>query len=47
MRQNMKVFPQHRDLLKLDLNKDCIKFKYMNENLYGMFDKVLQSEYSL
>lgn len=33
--------------LKLDLNKDCIKFKYMNENLYGMFDKVVQSEFSI
>lgn len=29
------------------LIKNGHKFKYMNENLYGMFDKVLQSEYSL
>ena len=29
------------------LIKNGHKFKYMNENLYGMFDKVLQSEYSI
>ena len=29
------------------LIKNGHKFKYMNENLYEMFDKVLQSEYSI
>ena len=29
------------------LIKNSHKFKYMNENLYGMFDKVLLSEFSI
>ncbi|PWB85390.1 DNA-binding transcriptional regulator AraC [Methanobrevibacter thaueri] len=34
-------------LFTTKLYKKCHKFNYMNENLYGMFDKVLQSEYSI